>query len=105
MKIRLFLLEAELLDTVTLRTFAVGTDKETAIRAALDGKVDPLTFPSAELAPGDYMSDSDAIIERLATANNVDPAMLPTYNEYIAGPLAQMGKLYAENSGLKKQLI
>jgi hypothetical protein len=104
LKLRIFLLESGLLDTVTLREFVPGTDDEAAIRAELDGRVEKITFPTAELAPGEYLSDSDAIIARLAGPHRVDPATLPTYRAYLDGPLKRMQALYVGSMVLKKQI-
>lgn len=104
LKLRIFLLEAGLLDSVSLREFVPGTPEEAAIRAELDGKVEKITFPTAELAPGDYLSDSDAIVARLADAHGVDTDALPTYRAYLDGPLKRMQALYVENMNLKEQL-
>lgn len=100
-KLRLFLLEAGLLDQVALRQFVVGTDEERAIRAELVQQLEKVSFPAAQIMPGQFMRDGDAIIGRLAGRAGIDPANLPTLQAYIAGPLAVHIQLYQENVALK----
>lgn len=104
LKLRIFLLEANLLDFVSLREFLPDSDHEQTIRAELEGKIEKITFPTAELTPGEYRSDSDGIITRLAEKVGIDTAMLPTYRSYVDGAFKRMQALYIENINLKKQL-
>ncbi len=104
LKPRIFLLEADLLPSVTLREFVPGSEDEATIRAELAGKVEKITFPTAKLAADSYLTGSDEIIADLAAKAGVDPATLPTYHSYFAGAFKSMQALYVENIGLKKQL-
>lgn len=103
-KLRLFLLEAGLLDQVALREFVAGTDDEGTVRAELAPHFEKLSFPAAQMEPGQYLRDGDAIIARFADRAGTDPARLPTLQAYVAGPLAVHIKLYQENAALKKQI-
>ena len=104
LKVRIFMLEARLLDTVQVREFAVGSDEEQAIRTGLAPHFEKISFSTVMLAPGEYLSDSDAIIARFAGTADVDPAKLPTFRAYSVGVMPQMMSMYRENMELKKRL-
>ena len=104
MKVRIFMLEAGVLDSVQVREFAVGSDEEQLIRAELAPHLEKISFPTAGLAPGEYLSESDAIIARFAGDGGVDPEKLPTFCAYSAGLMPQMMSMYRENMELKKRL-
>ena len=104
LKLRIFMLESGMLDSVQLREFAVGSGEEQAIRTELAPYFEKISFPTAKLAPGEYLSDSDAIITRFADIAGVDPAQLPTFHAYSAGVMPQMLSMYRENMELKKRL-
>ncbi len=104
MKVKIFLLEADLGDTVELRTFAVGSPEESAIRDELTPHFEKPTFPTMKLADGSYVNESDLIIQKLASRSNVELDTLPTFQDYATVVLPQMGKLFQENMQLKKQI-
>lgn len=102
MKVRIFLLESGLKDNVEVKDFAPGTDQEQAIRTELEPRLEKISFPAAQTAPGRYMTDSDAIIGQLAGLSGSDPAKMPVLNAYIEGPFQQIMQLFRENRELKK---
>lgn len=102
MKIRLFILEAGLADDVETRDFAGGTPREDMIRAELAPHLSKVSFPAAQLQPGQFIADSDAIIAALARESGRDPAEMPVYQNYVEGPFAVLMKLWKENIDLKK---
>jgi glutathione S-transferase len=102
MKVRIFLLESGLLGKVEVKDFAPGTDQETAIRAELEPKLEKVSFPAAQTAPGQYMTDSDGIIGHFAKAAGADPATMPVLSAYVEGPFQQIMTLFRENMELKK---
>ncbi len=104
LKVRLFLLEAGQLDRVVLREFVPGTEEETEIRGLLGPLVEKITFPTAELTPGTFTTESDAIVAHFAERAGVDPGALPTYQSYLTGVFKNLGALYRENMDLKKRL-
>lgn len=104
LKLRIFLLESGLLGAVKIREFASGTDDELEIRLELVSKVEKISFPLAELIPGQFQNDSDRIVAELAKTVGIDAATLPTYQAYINGAFKRMQELYMENINLKKQL-
>ena len=104
LKVLIFLLEAGELDEVVVRSFVPGTPERDALRAELAPHFETVTFPAAQIEPGVYIKDSDAIIGHFAQQAGVDPAGLPVFQWYANGPFAQLGALYRENMELKKQL-
>ncbi len=104
LKVRLFLLEAGLLGDVEVREFSPGTDQEQAIKAEVGPHLEKVSFPAAQVAPGRYINDSDAIIGHFAGEAKVDPATMPVLSAYVGGPFKQLMELFRENMELKKQL-
>lgn len=101
-KLRLALLEAGMLDEVKIQEFNGGSSEETTIKQELAGKLDKMTFPAAEIAPGNFMTDSDALIEHFLSAKGIAAGSLPTLNAYKQGPFQQIMNLFKENRELKK---
>ena len=104
LKLRIFLLEADLQDRVELHEFAEGSEEEAEIRAELAPHYEKPTFPTAKLAGGDYLADSDQIIAHFTAGTSIDPARLPTLRAYVEGVMPRMGALFRENMELKKKL-
>ncbi|MER2196678.1 glutathione S-transferase N-terminal domain-containing protein [Methylobacterium brachiatum] len=104
LKARLFLLEAGQLDRVVLREFVPGTQEETEIRNLLGPKVEKVTFPTAELTPGKFTTESDAIVAHFAERAGVEPEAMPTYQSYLTGVFKNLGALYRENMDFEKRL-
>ena len=104
MKVRIFLLEAGLLGDVEVRDFTAGTPQEDATKAELAPHLEKVSFPAAQVEPGRFMTESDAIIGRFADQAKVDPAQMPVLKAYVEGPFQQIMTLYRENMDLKKQL-
>lgn len=102
LKIRLFLLEAGMNQDVETRDFAPGTPQEDAIRGELAPHLEKVSFPSAQLEPGRYVTESDDIVAFLAAKSGRDPADLPVYTNYVEGPFAMAMKLWKENQELSK---
>jgi len=104
MKIRIFLLESGLREQVVVKDFSPGTDAEQEIRAEVAPHFEKVSFPAAEVAPGEYLADSDGIIARLAQGVGQDPGQMPVLQAYLQGPFQSIMTLYRENMELKKQL-
>ncbi|MFD1910823.1 glutathione S-transferase N-terminal domain-containing protein [Halodurantibacterium flavum] len=100
-KLRLFLLEGGLIDQVELRQFENGTPEEDVIRAELAPHFDKTTFPAAQIAPGEYLKESDALIDWFAERHGLDPARMATYQTYLNGPYRQILRLFGENRELR----
>jgi glutathione S-transferase len=104
LKLLVYLLEARLLDGIEVRSFVPGEPEEAELRAELAPHFETVTFPAAQIEPGVYMKDSDAIIGYFAEKSGVDPADLPVLQWYARGPFASIGALYRENRELKEKL-
>ena len=101
-KLRVFLLDAGLLDRFVLREFSEGSNDEKAIRDELSPHFDKVSFPSAQVTSGTYKKDSDELIAHFAKERGVDPAKLGTYQAYVEGPFALIMSLFSENKKLKQ---
>ncbi len=101
LKLRLFLLEAGLIDRFELRVFVPGDALEAEMRAELEPHVEKVTFPIAQTALGQYLPDSGVIIDHYAAEFGVDVASLPTLDQYVRGPLATLTALRKEIAELK----
>jgi aromatic ring-opening dioxygenase catalytic subunit (LigB family) len=97
LQVRLFLLEAGLLDKVEIREFARGSAQEQAIRAELAAHLDRVSFPAAQIAPGRYITESDAIIAYLAAQTGRDPAHMPVLRAYREAALKPVLRLRQES--------
>jgi hypothetical protein len=101
-KLRVFLLDAGLLDRFELQEFEPGSAEDRRIHATLSAHFDKVSFPAAEIAPGRYEKDSDNLISTFARQFGVDPARLGTYQEYVTGPFSTLMTLFKENKELKQ---
>lgn len=102
-KVRLFLLEAGLLDRVKVHIVDSENSEGEALKIKLAAHMEKVSFPAAELAPGDYVTDSDIIIERLKQ-ERINHPPLTELAEFVSGPLSQLLALYRENGELKEKL-
>ena len=102
LRLRLFLLEADLLNRVDLHEFIPGTSGEHEVRGALEGRLEKVTFPAAETAPGEVIADSAAIVAHLAASHGIDPGTLPTYTAYIDGIYARYAQCRRELAALRQ---
>ncbi len=103
MKVRIFLLESGLRDKVVVKDFTPGTDAEQDIRGEVSPHLEKVSFPAAQVAPGEFLADSDGIIGHLAQGVGVDPGQMPVLKAYLEGPFQQIMTLFRENMELKKQ--
>jgi len=102
-KLRVFLLDAGLLDRFQLREFETGSAEEKRIHAELASHFDKVSFPAAQVAPGRYEKDSDGLISVFARQFGVDPESLSTFQEYVNGPFGTLMSLFKENKELKRR--
>jgi len=94
-KYLLFMTEARLLDQVDV----IRCDPETAAFDAVKQKLSKATgrdatFPTVEIEPQQYLSDSDRVIEHYAQRYNVQPATLPTFSFYKETLFPQLAALH-----------
>jgi glutathione S-transferase len=104
LKVLIFLLETGQLDGIEVRSFVPGTPEEAELKAELAPHFETVTFPAAQVAPGVYVKDSDALITYFADKAGADPADLQVFQWYSNGPFAAIGALYRENRELKERL-
>jgi hypothetical protein len=90
-KLLLFISEARLLDQFEIIRCDPKSAEFEQVKAKLaqaTGK--KATFPTVEIEPGVYKSDSEALIEHFAKKNNVDAAKLVALSFYKAGIFPQL---------------
>ncbi|MDO6683756.1 MULTISPECIES: hypothetical protein [unclassified Oceanobacter] len=102
----LFITEAGLLDEIeVIRVDADDEDQLNTKRAELQrltGEV--ASFPTVELSPGQFMRDTDALIQHFADIHGINPADLPTLTFYETGMLPTAQARFKEIRALKEQL-
>jgi hypothetical protein len=103
-KLRVFLLEAGLLDRFRVKQFIPGTAAEQVFRDELALHFDKVSFPAVQVSPGRYLGDSDTLISFFANERGLDPTAMPTLQEYIQGPFKSLMSLSKENNGLKARI-
>lgn len=98
-KFLLFLAEAGIADQLTvIRCKPEAPDFE-AIKAKLQsGLRRSVTFPTVEVEPDRYLSDSDALIEYFASKHQIDVQRLPALSFYIQTILPQLVRLHESHS-------
>jgi hypothetical protein len=101
MKLRLFLVDAGLIDQVDVRLYEQDSEGLREIRAALSKHMPKVGFPTAELRPGEFKAESDELIAWFAGSGAVDPAALPTYQDFVTGMFSGHLRLFRENLQLK----
>lgn len=101
-KALVFLGEAGLLDQFDLVRLKQGSDELAAARELLGRHLEKVGFPTVEVAPGEYLADSDAIIEKYGDAAKVDRSTLRAFDFYVSTLMPNVNRLYKENMELKK---
>jgi hypothetical protein len=99
-KFWLFMVEAGLADQIEVIRCDpndAGFEKTKAKLAQGLGK--SATFPTVEVEPGQYQSDSDALIERFAARNGVDANALPALAFYKQTIFPQVVELHKQKTG------
>ncbi|MFO7287074.1 MAG: glutathione S-transferase domain-containing protein [Gammaproteobacteria bacterium] len=96
LKLLVFLAEARLLDDVEIVRLDPARPDFDATKARLtEGLGKPATFPTVEIEPGRYMSDSDALVEHFARAYGVRPEALRVFPFYKETVFPQIAALHA----------
>jgi hypothetical protein len=94
-KFLLFMAEARLLDQIEIiRCDPAAPDFERVkaqLAAATGSKA---TFPTVEIEPGRYKSDSEQLIEHYAATNGVDAGKLVALSFYRKGIYPQLERLH-----------
>ncbi len=99
-KFLVFALEAGLLDRVEIRRMREDApDFEATKQRLSEGLGKAATFPTVEVAPGLYMSDSDRIIDYFAERHGLDPDEMPVLSFYKETIYPQVVELHAIKTG------
>jgi hypothetical protein len=94
-KFLLFLTEAGISERLELIRCNPSSADFAAIKSKLQaGLRKAATFPTVEIAPGRYLSDSDALIEHYASENDIDVGELPALAFYLQTILPQLQRLH-----------
>jgi hypothetical protein len=94
-KLLLFLSEAGLLKDFDVVKCDPDTREFEGIKAKLTEKTGKkVSFPTVEIEPGVYKSDSDALVKLYAAKHNIDPRTLAAYSFYIESIFPQLEKLH-----------
>jgi hypothetical protein len=94
-KFLLFVTEAGIRDQLELIRCDPGGPDFPTIRSKLQaGLHKPATFPTVEIEPGRYLSDSDALIKYYAARNGVEVSRLPALSFYIGTIFPQLLRLH-----------
>ena len=95
-KFLLFMTEAGLLDRIEIVRMDPDDPSFAATKARLsEGLGKPATFPTVEIEPGRFMSDSDRLIEHFCARENVRADALPVLSFYKQTIFPQLEKLHA----------
>ncbi|MEL4378452.1 hypothetical protein [Brucella cytisi] len=91
-KLRLALLEANLLPGVELKEFEEGSAEMAAFKEQHSRTKRRVSFPIAEVEKERFLQGADELIDHFLRPNNINPHSLPTLQAYIHGPFAQLTK-------------
>ena len=105
MKVRVFLLEAGLIDQVDIQLIEDGSEEGRQVTEKLAAHLPKVGFPTAELTQGQYMTESDDIIAWFAKGAGIDVETLPTFQDYVGGIFDRHLGMYRENMQLKQQAV
>ena len=98
-KFLLFLTEAGIRDQLELIRCNPDAPDFPAISSKLQaGLHKAATFPTVEVEPGRYLSDSDALIEYYASRNGIEISRLPTLSFYLETIFPQLLRLHESHA-------
>jgi hypothetical protein len=89
-----FMTEANLLDEIEIVRVREGDADYEATKAKLTEALGKASFPTVELEPGRYMSDSDRLIEHYAQRAGLRPDDMPVLSLYKQGILPKLFELH-----------
>lgn len=101
LKVRLFALEAGILDQIEQHEFSPGSAEERVLREELGAVLEKVSFPAARFGADRYVAESDDIITELVTISGHDPEALEVYRTYAREVLPSRISFYRENQALK----
>jgi hypothetical protein len=94
-----FMAEANLLDEIEIVRVREGDADYEATRAKLAEHLGKASFPTVELGPDEYMSDSDRLIEHYAKREGLRPDEMPVLSLYKQGILPKLFELHKLKTG------
>jgi hypothetical protein len=101
-KYLLFMIEAGLADQIELVRCSPTDPQFDAVKTKLAAALNrPATFPTVEIEPGRYKSDSDELIEHYAAKNRVAASSLPALSFYKETIFPQLLELHEQQSRAK----
>lgn len=89
-KLRLALLEANLLRGVEITEFEEGSAELAEFKEQHSFGSEPVSFPVAEIKYERFLQGADELIDHFMRPKNIDPDSLPTLQAYIHGPFATL---------------
>lgn len=97
-KLLLFLAESDMTRQVEVIRCNPAAPEFSAIKSRLEaGLRKPPTFPTAEIDPDHYLSDSDALVEHFASKRHLDINTLPALSFYRQTILPQLLRLHEQD--------
>ena len=97
-----FMTEAELLDEIEIVRVREGDAEYEAAKQKLTEHLGKASFPSVEVEPNQYMTDSDRLIEHYAKREGLRPDEMPVLSLYKQGILPKLFELHKlKTSGAK----
>ena len=95
-----FMAEASLLDEIEIVRLREGdADYEAAKQKLSEHLGKPASFPTVEIEPGQYMTDSDRLIEHYAQRAALQPDEMPVLSLYKQGILPKLFELHKLKTG------
>ena len=104
LKLMIFLSEAGLKDEFRYLTVKGDTPEYEEVRDILEETLGEASFPTVEVAKGEFMSGSDDLIDYYAKANKIDREKMSLLAYFEDGVFPYILDLYEENQALKEQL-
>lgn len=94
-----FMAEAKLLDEIEIVRVREGDADYEATKKKLAEHLGKASFPTVEIEPNKYMSDSDRLIEHYAKRAGLRPDELPVLSLYKEGILPKLFELHKLKTG------
>lgn len=94
-----FMAEANLLDEIEVVRLREGEADYEVTKRKLAEHFGKASFPTVELAPGEYMTDSDRLIEHYAKREGLRPDEMPVLSLYKQGILPKLLELHKLKTG------
>ncbi|HXS79878.1 MAG TPA: glutathione S-transferase N-terminal domain-containing protein [Gammaproteobacteria bacterium] len=94
-----FMTEAGLLDEIEIVRLREGDADYEAAKQKLTEHLGKASFPTVELGPNEYMTDSDRLIEHYAKREGLKPDEMPVLALYKQGILPKLFELHKLKTG------